>query len=138
MINDFINSIAAEIKAFDADAVIYSEYIPQFFKTPCYYIHTINHNQQLMTAGRRKLTTYQVIYLATENGDSVNEELNRAVELLVEKLCMVEHNGKLYKATDVSTEKVDEGVHYIASYNYNTLYEKGDKMQVLKIGQEAN
>lgn len=139
MINEFIGSMAAAIKKFDVNAVIYSEHIPQNFKTPCYYIHSINHNQQLMTAGRRKLTMFEVVYYPTENGENVNAELNNAVELLVENLCMIEHNGKQYKATEVSTENSEEEIHYIANYNYNTIYATDDvKMRTLKINQEGD
>lgn len=139
MINEFIESIAAAIKKFMPNIVIYSEQIPQNFKTPSCYIHCINHNQQLMTAGRRKLTTFDIIFFPTENGENVNEEINNVVELLVENLCIVEHNGQKYKASDVKIENTEDEAHYIASYNYNTIYTTDDvKMRTLKIKQESD
>lgn len=139
MINEFIVSVAAAIKGFDSDAVVYTEFIPQDYKTPCYYIKTLNHNQQLMIHGRRKLTVFDIAYIPTENTVNINEEINRAMELMTEYLCIVEHNGRKYKATGASCEKTDTEAHYTASYNYNTIYHDDViKMRELKILQESD
>lgn len=138
MINDFIYSLAAAIKEFAPNATIYSEKIPQNFKTPCFYIHCINHNQQLLTGGKRKMTMIEIVFFPTENGGNANTEMILAAEQLVEYMSIVEHDGKEYKGIGASTSFSDEELHYIANYNYNTLRSSdAEKMQTLKVEQKG-
>lgn len=138
MINEFITAIADRLaEIFGDDVPIYAENVPQGLKTGCFYINCINHTQNIMTFGKRKMTDFDVMYLPAEGSLSAESEINEALVYLTDEFTQLEVNGKIFKGTDVSVQKTDGVLHYFISFDFNTLNDRGDVMESLEIDTDV-
>lgn len=134
MLNEFIGAIADKLVGiFGEDIPIYSENVPQGLQTSCFYIRSITHSQNLMTRGKRKISSFDIMYIPKENSLDTEQELNTVLAKLVDELTFVESNNKIFKGTDIDAEKVDGALHYFVNFNFNTLYKDSDLMESLDL-----
>ncbi|MGN1318070.1 MAG: DUF6838 family protein [Lachnospirales bacterium] len=133
MINDFISVIADKLAELFGNIPIYSENVPQGLQTACFYVKCINHSQNLMTNGKRKISSFDIMYIPVENSINTEQEINDVLAKLTDEFVSVEVENKIFKGTDISVEKVDGVLHYFVNFNFNTLYKNADIMDYLKL-----
>lgn len=134
MINALIEGIACKLNEGFPEIAIYSEEVPQNFKTPSFYIKCLTHSDSLLLSGnKRKITSFDIMYFPLERSYSKEKELNSVLSKLVENMRLIKAEGYKIKAYDISTKKVDGVLHYFVSYNFINLKNKDDvKMEILE------
>lgn len=134
MINTLIEGIACKLNEGFPDITIYSEKVPQNFKTPSFYIKCLTHSDSLLLSGnKRKITNFDIMYFPSEGAYNKEKELNGVLDKLVENMRLIEAGGYKIKAYDISAKKVDDVLHYFVSYNFINLKNKENvKMEILE------
>lgn len=140
MINSLINGIANKLNEVFANITIYAEKVPQDFLTPCFFIKCLTHNDDLrLFDGKKKITKFDIAYFPTEGSLAVEKEINDILAKLVDNMRVIEAEGHKIRGYEISTEKVDDVLHYFISYNLTLVKEnKNVNMEDLKERTDIN
>lgn len=140
MINYLINGIANKLNEVFANITIYAEKVPQDFLTPCFFIKCLTHNDDLrLFEGKKKITKFDIAYFPNEGEGSLatEKEINYILAKLVDNMRVIEAEGHKIKGYEISTEKVDDVLHYFVSYNL-TLIKENENMNMEELSERTD
>lgn len=138
MINYLINGIANKLNKIFANTTIYIEKVPQNFLTPCFFIKCLTHSDDLrLFEGKKKITKFDIAYFPNEGSLETEKEINDILAKLVDNMRVIEAEGHKIRGYEISTEKVDDVLHYFISYNL-TLIKENENMNMEELSERTD
>lgn len=135
MINELINGISNRLfETFGSGYKIYTENVKQGFKEPCFYISMLDYsyNKEIFNNRHKRekeFLTLDISVFLEEDGE-IFKKLNDMIKPLI---CCLEYiflDNRKIRCDNFETEIVDNVLHIIISYKFNTLLKyKEDYME---------
>lgn len=142
--NDITKAIKKRL-AVGTGLPIYSENAKQFAKQPCIFVRLVEPKiVHCMNDEKYHVETlYQITFITSENEEKENKVIAEMAHTLFFLMQYIEIEGKLFRGTDITPEKTDEGI-LVMSVSYDFYAQLADKekdtalMENLKIEVNAN
>jgi hypothetical protein len=136
-INDVIDAIAVKLhQTFGDSFTIYKDSIEQGFQEPCFFIALLEPDIKQMIGNRYHRTLpFDIHYFGHSNTDIYNVADNLMTNMEYIQ-CL---NGDLLRGTKMSSNLVDDVLHFFVSYNMFVLKETvpEDSMEGLSINENV-
>lgn len=140
MLNSIIEAISISLNdEFGDKYPIYTEEVEQDCKKPCFFILPVSQDiKEELSGGAKKSITLDIIFypgdkFKTGVGALENREILKMSSVLLEKMKILDVEGRKLRGTDISSETTGEILNFIVTYSYRFIRrEKTEHMQKLK------
>ena len=139
MIKEIVEAITAALDAAtDGKCEIYTEDVAQGLEEPCFFVKQLEvvNNRRLGSRVKRKYP-FDILYFPRDS-DTKKYEMYEMEDVLQDSMEYITlANGNLLRASDISSEIVDDVLHVYVSYSVTLDAPKqSTSMEELKAGQK--
>ena len=133
MTNAIIEALAVLLDSKFSNVKIYTNYVEQGFKPPCFFIYPLNvENKKELSSVIKKTLTINIIYYPVDSNE-MKKQMLEALNIMLEEMSILELNGKKIRGRNMSGEISEDNLNFTVSYSYRFMKnEKAEYMQNLK------
>lgn len=135
IINGIVNKLS---EMYEEEYAIYTDFVEQDFKEPCFYIHLVNgSNTQELCSRYKRNYSFDIVYFP-RNANQIDElcEISEQLYLYLETISI--HNG-LITGSGMNHHIEDGVLHFLVDYKpmVMVVQEEQDKMEILEWNGEV-
>ena len=126
MINEITQAIVDKLAAIYPGHTIYTDDIPQKFKTPCFLVTLISHDYSKAIFGNNGTAIFDVTYFSDKKDQNIKSDYRTVDIYLMRQIDLIGD----FRAIGKSTQTVDNVLHLTFTVRYSEIdLPDGIKMQ---------
>lgn len=137
MINQLKDAIATKLFANYPNYSNYTNMVPQGFKEPCFFISSLEPNEERVLS-KRYFKKCPFVIQCFPSGDSKSDTLEYIAETLYSELEFITVQDRLLMGSKAKYQIIDEVLHFFINYNFHVYRvpinpEETDFMETLSL-----